>query len=65
MAKTPTHARSGCLTAAVIVLGVGFLPASAVIAGANLWQLGHLVDQAQVVPELLTRAIGRSILLFR
>ncbi|PYE25443.1 SSS family solute:Na+ symporter [Paraburkholderia silvatlantica] len=60
MAKTPTHARYGCLTAAVIVLGVGFLPASAVIAGANLWQLGHLADQAQVVPKLLARAIDSS-----
>ncbi|PYE25433.1 hypothetical protein C7410_10410 [Paraburkholderia silvatlantica] len=44
----------------VIVLGVGFLPASAVIAGANLWQLGHLADQAQVVPKLLARAIDSS-----
>lgn len=60
MAKTPTHARSGCLIAAVIVLGVGFLPASAVIAGANMWQLDHLADQAQVVPKLLARTIGSS-----
>ncbi|WP_110854568.1 hypothetical protein [Paraburkholderia silvatlantica] len=44
----------------MIVLGVGFLPASAVIAGANLWQLGHLADQAQVVPKLLARAIDSS-----
>jgi len=60
MARTPAHARSGCLVAAVIVWGVGFLPASAVIASANLWQLGHLPDQAQVIPKLLVRAIGSS-----
>lgn len=60
MAKTPTHARCGSLIAAMIVLGVGFLPASAVIAGANLWRLSHLTDHAQVVPTLLARAIGSS-----
>jgi SSS family solute:Na+ symporter len=60
MAKTPTHARYGCLVAAIIVLGVGFLPASAVIAGANLWQLDHLADPAQVVPKLLARVTGSS-----
>ncbi|WP_081073141.1 hypothetical protein [Burkholderia multivorans] len=60
MARTPAHARSGCLIAALVVLGIGFLPASAVIAGANLWQLNHLPDQAQVVPTLLARAIGSS-----
>jgi SSS family solute:Na+ symporter len=60
MARTPTHARSRCLIVAVIVLGVGFLPASAVIASANPWQLGHLADQAPVVPTLLARSIGSS-----
>ncbi|MBN3846120.1 hypothetical protein G3N58_04630 [Paraburkholderia sp. Ac-20342] len=60
MARTSTHARVGCLIAAVIVLGIGFLPAAAVIAGAVPWQLNHLSDQAQVVPTLLTRAIGSS-----
>lgn len=60
MARTPAHARSGCLLAAAIVLGVGFLPATAVIAGANSWQLSHLANQAQVVPTLLIRVIGSS-----
>ncbi|KWO42500.1 hypothetical protein WT97_02455 [Burkholderia sp. MSMB1459WGS] len=60
MARTPAHARSGCLIAAAIVLGVGFLPATAVIAGANSWQLSHLADHAQVVPTLLIRVIGSS-----
>lgn len=59
-ARTPTHARSGCFVAAAIVLVIGFLPAAAVIAGANLWQLDRLSDPAQVVPTLLTRAIGSS-----
>ncbi|CAG9262395.1 SSS family solute:Na+ symporter [Paraburkholderia unamae] len=60
MARTSAHARSGCLIAATIVLGIGFLPATAVIAGANLWHLSHLADQAQVVPTLLIRVIGSS-----
>ncbi|WP_278498916.1 hypothetical protein [Paraburkholderia fungorum] len=60
MARTPTHARSGCLIAAMIVLAIGFLPAAAVIAGANLWQLDRLSDPMQVVPTLLVGATGSS-----
>lgn len=60
MARTPTHARSGCFIAAAIVLVIGFLPAAAVMAGANLWQLDRLSDSAQVVPTLLAQAIGSS-----
>ncbi|HEF4756550.1 TPA: hypothetical protein SAP12_004773 [Burkholderia multivorans] len=58
MARTSAHARFGCLIAAAIVLGIGFLPASAVIASENLWQLGRLSDQTQVVPALLARVSG-------
>ncbi|PRG73464.1 hypothetical protein C6T58_28825 [Burkholderia multivorans] len=60
IARTPAHARSGCMIAAVIVLGIGFLPASAVIAVANVWQLNHLPDQVQIIPKLLAQAIGSS-----
>lgn len=60
MARTPAYARAGCLIAAVVVLGIGFLPASAVIASTSIWQLSHLPDRAQVIPELLIRAIGNS-----
>lgn len=57
-ARTPANARLGCVMAAIVVLAVGFLPASAVIAGAGLWPLGHLPDQVQVVPRLLIQALG-------
>lgn len=60
LARTPAYARTSCLIAAMIVLVIGFLPASAVIAGVDIWQLGRVADHAQVIPELLIRAIGSA-----
>ncbi|WP_176314896.1 MULTISPECIES: hypothetical protein [Burkholderiaceae] len=59
-ARTSTSARIGCLVAAVVVFGVGFLPASTVIATLNIWHVNNLPDPVQVIPRLLTLALGDS-----
>jgi solute:Na+ symporter, SSS family len=59
-ARSPGNARMGCVIAAVIVFGLGFLPSTAVIAGAYLWHLNSLSDPVQVVPRLLALSLGKS-----
>ncbi|WP_205791314.1 hypothetical protein [Burkholderia sp. Ac-20353] len=59
-ARTPSGARIGCLIAAIVVFVVGFLPASTVIASAELWHLNALPDSLQVIPTELTSALGNS-----
>lgn len=59
-ARTSTSARMGCLIAAMVVFGVGFLPASTVIATLNVWHMDTLHDPVQVIPRVLTLALGDS-----
>lgn len=57
-AHTPATARSGCLIAAGLVLLIGFLPASAVIAASTVWQLQRLADPVQVIPVVLMHTLS-------
>ncbi|CAG4896682.1 SLC5/6 family protein [Paraburkholderia saeva] len=58
--STPIGARLGCLLAAVVVFAMGFLPASAVIANAELWHLRAVADPVQIIPHMLTLVLGHA-----
>jgi SSS family solute:Na+ symporter len=57
-ARTPTTSRTGSLLAAMVVFGIGFLPASAVIAAVPIWHLDGVADPVQTVPIVLMHSLS-------
>lgn len=57
-ARTPSTASVGCILAAGIVLAIGFLPASAVIAASAAGHLEHLTDPVQVIPVVIIHTLS-------
>lgn len=53
LARKPTNARRGSLIAAALVVAMGFLLASAVIAGSQYGHYHYAADPIQVVPLLV------------
>jgi SSS family solute:Na+ symporter len=56
-ARRPSTARAGCLLAAALVFGIGFLPAAAVIATGVTGQWQQVADPVQIFPVLLMHSL--------
>ena len=58
-ARTRTDALVGCALAAVVLIVVGALPASAVIAAGDAGMLAHAVDGKEAIPSVLAHMSDR------
>lgn len=56
--RTARSAMVGCATAGVVLILIGFLPAAVVVAMRSLGVLAEMPDGKQVIPWVLSQAVG-------